>query len=93
MPMHVLKSLKKYKVSQRLNIKVILVANTYQNIPCHDLIQLMLVKKEFDAADQLIEEQVEIHDIVIMADIPLSAKVLKKNYCSQYHFLIIIFFN
>lgn len=67
-----------YKVSQRLNIRVILVANTYQNIPCHDLIQLMIVKKEFDAADQRIEEQVEIHDIVITADIPLAAKVLKK---------------
>lgn len=67
-----------YKVSQRLNIKVILVANTYQNIPYHDLIQLMIVKKEFDAADQLIEELVEIHDIVITADIPLAAKVLKK---------------
>jgi hypothetical protein len=67
-----------YKVSQRLNIKVILVANTYQNIPRHDLIQLMIVKKEFDAADQHIEEQVEIHDIVITADIPLAAKVLKK---------------
>lgn len=67
-----------YKVSQRLNIKVILVANTYQNIPRHDLIQLIIVEKEFDAADQLIEEQVEIHDIVITADIPLAAKVLKK---------------
>lgn len=67
-----------YKVSQRLNIKIILVANTYQNIPRHDLIQLMIVEKEFNAADQLIEEQVEIHDIVITADIPLAAKVLKK---------------
>jgi len=67
-----------YKVSQRLNIKIILVANTYQNIPHHDLIELIIVKKEFDAADQLIEEQVEIHDIVITADIPLAAKVLKK---------------
>lgn len=67
-----------YKVSQRLNIKIILVANTYQNIPRHDLIELIIVEKNFDAADQLIEEQVEIHDIVITADIPLAAKVLKK---------------
>ena len=67
-----------YKVSLRLNIKIILVANTYQNIPQHDLIQLIIVEKNFDAADQLIEEQVEIHDIVITADIPLAAKVLKK---------------
>ena len=38
----------------------------------------MIVEKKFNAADQLIEEQVEIHDIVITADIPLAAKVLKK---------------
>ncbi|MCE2982797.1 MAG: YaiI/YqxD family protein [Parachlamydia sp.] len=67
-----------YKVSRRLNIKIILVANSYQTIPVHDLIQLIIVEKDFDAADQLIEEQVEIHDIVITADIPLAAKVLKK---------------
>jgi uncharacterized protein YaiI (UPF0178 family) len=67
-----------YKVSHRLNIKIILVANSYQNIPRHDLIQLIVVKKEFDAADQFIEEQVAMHDIVITADIPLAAKVLKK---------------
>lgn len=67
-----------YKVSQRLNIQIVLVANTYQTIPSDDRIRLMIVEKKFDAADQLIEEQVEIHDIVITADIPLAAKVLKK---------------
>ena len=67
-----------FKTSRRLNINIILVANSYQNIPHSDLIQLIVVNKGFDAADQHIIDQVEIHDIVITADIPLAAKVLKK---------------
>jgi uncharacterized protein len=67
-----------FKTSQRLNIAIILVANSYQNIPQGDLIQLIIVDKGFDAADQYIIDQLEIHDLVITADIPLAAKVLKK---------------
>ena len=67
-----------FKVSRRLNINVILVANSYQIIPQSDLIKLIVVDKGFDAADQHIIDLVEIHDIVITADIPLAAKVLKK---------------
>lgn len=67
-----------YKTSRRLNINIILVANTYQNIPPSDLIKLIIVHKGFDAADEHILDQVEIHDIVITADIPLAAQVLKK---------------
>lgn len=67
-----------FKASARLKIKIILVANDYQNIPMSPLIQLIVVHKGFDAADQHIIDQVEIHDLVITADIPLAAKVLKK---------------
>lgn len=67
-----------FKTSRRLNISIILVANTYQNIPHTDLIRLIVVDKGFDAADQHIIDQVEIHDLVITADIPLASKVLKK---------------
>jgi len=67
-----------FKTSQRLKIKIILVANSYQNIPNSDLIQLIVVNDGFDAADEHIIDQVEMHDIVITADIPLAAKVLKK---------------
>lgn len=67
-----------YKVSRRLSIKVILVANSYQTIPQSSLIKLTVVDKGFDAADQHIIDLVEIHDLVITADIPLAAQVLKK---------------
>lgn len=62
----------------RSNIHIILVANSYQMIPQSDLIKLIVVDKGFDAADQHIIDQIEMHDIVITADIPLAAKVLKK---------------
>ena len=67
-----------FKASRRLNISVMLVANSYQNIPQSDLIKLIIVDKGFDAADQHIIDQIEMHDIVITADIPLAAEVLKK---------------
>lgn len=67
-----------FKTSRRLNIPIVLVANDYQNIPQSDLIRLIVVHKGFDAADLHIIDQVEIHDIVITADIPLAAEVLKK---------------
>lgn len=67
-----------FKTGLRLKVKIILVANDYQNIPTSDLIRLIVVNKGFDAADQHIIDQVEIHDIVITADIPLAAKVIEK---------------
>jgi len=67
-----------FKASHRLKIKIILVANSYQTIPQSDLVRLIIVNKGFDAADQHIIDQVEIYDLVITADIPLAAEVLKK---------------
>ncbi len=67
-----------YKTSQRLKINIVLVANGYQNVPNSNLIRLIIVDKGFDAADKHIVDHVEIHDIVITADIPLAAQVLKK---------------
>lgn len=67
-----------FKTSRRLSISVIVVANSYQNIPLSDIIRLFVVDKGFDAADQHIIDQIEMHDIVITADIPLAAKILTK---------------
>lgn len=67
-----------FKVSRRLNVSIILVANSHQMIPQSNLIKLIIVDKGFDAADQYIIDLVQIHDVVITADIPLAAKVLKK---------------
>ena len=66
------------KAGSRLKIKIILVANSYLNVTCTDLVQVVVVSKGFDAADQHIIDQVEMHDLVITADIPLAAQVIKK---------------
>ncbi len=67
-----------FKASTRLTIKVVFVANSYQLIPHRELIELVVVGKGFDAADQYIIDQVEVQDLVITADIPLAAEVLEK---------------
>lgn len=67
-----------YKASRRLNIPVILVANSYQMAPRSDLIQLIIVSNGFDAADNHIIDQVKAFDLVVTADIPLAASVLDK---------------
>lgn len=66
------------KTGERLKIKIIMVANSYLNVPCSELVQVVVVDKGFDAADQYIINQVEMHDLVITADIPLASQVLKK---------------
>ncbi len=67
-----------FKASFRLNISLILVANAYQSIPHSELIRLIIVAKGSDIADQYIIDHVELHDLVITADIPLAAKVVEK---------------
>lgn len=67
-----------FKTGCRLNISVVVVANSFQIIPKSDFIKLIVVDDGFDAADQYIIDQVETHSIVITADIPLAAHILKK---------------
>lgn len=67
-----------FKASFRLNITLILVANSYQTIPHSELIRLIIVGKKLDEADQYIVDNLEAYDLVITADIPLAAKVVEK---------------
>ena len=65
-----------YKVAQRYGLKVTLIANSYMRIPSGDWINLVVVDKGLDEADDLIVEKVEKDDIVITGDIPLAARCL-----------------
>jgi uncharacterized protein YaiI (UPF0178 family) len=67
-----------YKVSERLSLQVVLVANSSMFIPPSPLIKLIKVKAGADVADNYIVEQVQENDIVITADIPLAAFVVDK---------------
>jgi len=68
-----------FKASNRLQLKVILVANAYMKIPADPLISLIQVEQGADVADQYIVEQAKERDLVITADIPLAALLVKKN--------------
>lgn len=67
-----------YKASRRLQIPLILVANSMMRIPGSDLIRLELVGAGANVADQRIVELLSPGDLVISADIPLAASAVAK---------------
>lgn len=67
-----------YKVARRYELKVILVANSRLNHPGGQQIELVVVDKEYDSADDWIARQAARGDIVITGDIPLAARCLDK---------------
>jgi len=67
-----------YRVARRYGIRVFVVANASLRVPAEALIELVLVKGGFDAADDWIAERVEVGDIAITADIPLADRCLRR---------------
>ena len=68
-----------YRVAERYKLTVILVSNTWMNIPHNNWLKLMIVDDQLDAADNWIVDHVEDNDIVITTDIPLASRCLAKN--------------
>jgi uncharacterized protein YaiI (UPF0178 family) len=66
-----------YKVAWRLNVPVVIVANSHFRVPDHPLISKQVVSDGFDAADDWIAEQSGPTTIVITADILLADRALK----------------
>ncbi|MCP4004573.1 MAG: YaiI/YqxD family protein [bacterium] len=67
-----------YRVAARRRIPVLLVANSRMGIPEDLEIQMIVVGRDLDAADDWIAEHVKPCDVVITADIPLAARCLKQ---------------
>jgi uncharacterized protein len=67
-----------YRVAERTEISVTLVANSRLNLPHSSFIHLIQVKSGADIADDEIADKCEVGDLVITADIPLAARVVKK---------------
>jgi uncharacterized protein YaiI (UPF0178 family) len=67
-----------YKVAERFQVPVILVANKYMSIPLNPLFKMEVVSSGFDAADDWIVEQTTNKDLVITSDILLADRCLKK---------------
>ena len=67
-----------YRVAERYDLDVTVVANSRMRIPGVGKIRLEVVGDGLDAADDWIADIVEGGDIVISADIPLAARCLEK---------------
>ena len=67
-----------FRVARRYGIKVYVVANAPLRVPPEDLIELVVVRGGFDAADNWIVEAIGAGDIAITADIPLADRCLRR---------------
>lgn len=65
-----------YKVADRYDLPVTLVANSYMRYPGGGRVKLVVVEKGLNEADDWIVDQVEKDDIVITGDIPLAARCI-----------------
>jgi uncharacterized protein YaiI (UPF0178 family) len=66
-----------YKVAYRLNVPVVIVANSHFRVPVHPLIERVVVSDGFDAADDWIAEQANAKSVVVTADILLADRCIK----------------
>ena len=67
-----------YRVAERTEISVNLVANSRLHLPHSSFIHLIQVGSGADIADDEIVDKCEAGDLVITADIPLAARVVEK---------------
>jgi uncharacterized protein YaiI (UPF0178 family) len=66
-----------YAVAARIGLAVVVVANQRINVPADLGVEMVVVEKGADAADDWIAEEIRAGDIVITADIPLAARCLE----------------
>jgi uncharacterized protein YaiI (UPF0178 family) len=67
-----------FRVAQRRQIELVLVANSAVAIPRSSYIRTVTVAQGFDVADRAIAEGVQPGELVVTADIPLAAAVVDK---------------
>jgi uncharacterized protein len=67
-----------YRVADRTEISVTLVANSPLHLPYSSFIKLIQVGSGADIADDEIADKCEVGDLIITADIPLAARVVEK---------------
>lgn len=67
-----------YKVAERYQWNVVLVANRTLTLPTNPLLKMVVVAGSFDAADDWIVETATPGDIVVTADILLADRCVKK---------------
>jgi uncharacterized protein YaiI (UPF0178 family) len=68
-----------YRIAERLQIEVILVANHALRTPPSKFIRAVQVAGGFDVADDYIVQQSAAGDVVVTQDIPLAAELMEKD--------------
>ncbi|WP_406855783.1 YaiI/YqxD family protein [Alsobacter sp. KACC 23698] len=66
-----------YRVAERHRLRVIVVANSFMQIPRDPMIERVVVPAGPDAADDWIAERAVRGAVVITADIPLASRCIK----------------
>ena len=66
-----------YKVAERHDLRVFVVANSYLAVPRESFVERVVVGAGPDAADDWIAERAGAGAIVVTADIPLASRCLK----------------
>lgn len=67
-----------FRVAERKQVKVTLVANAWLRVPTSDYIGILQVPDGPDVADDEIAVRCTAGDLVVTADIPLAARVVEK---------------
>jgi uncharacterized protein YaiI (UPF0178 family) len=67
-----------YRAAERARVPLTVVANRDLRVPRSPWIRSMRVGQGFDVADRTIVEEARSGDLVVTADIPLAAEVVKK---------------
>ncbi len=63
---------------ERRKVEVVVVANSFSQVPMSPLIKMVCVKGGFDVADDHIAKGVEKGDLVITSDVPLASRIVEK---------------
>lgn len=66
-----------YRVAARYGVSVVVVANTRLRVPSQPGVELVIVGGEIDAADDWIADHATDADVVLTADVPLAARVMR----------------
>ncbi len=66
------------RVAKRYGLKVYFVANFKIKSPKDELIEMVVVNDDLDAADEWILERATPQDIVVTGDVPFAARCVKK---------------
>ena len=67
-----------YRVAKRCEVGVRVVANAWMETPPAPAVEMVVVEKGPNSADDWIAEHAEADDIVVTADIPLAARCVAK---------------